>query len=69
MVDVIIPTNLVCVVFGPGIPISILFNRVFFVLVTVLFFIALWAKSAIYIFQQYHLAWFAHSILNLIING
>jgi hypothetical protein len=40
----------------------------FFILVTV-FFIALWAKLAIHVFQQYHLAWLAHSILIFIVNG
>jgi hypothetical protein len=65
-VDVIIPTNLVCTLFGPAIP--TLYPSIVFYTVTVMFFIALWAKPATHVFQQYHLAWFPHSILNFMVN-
>jgi hypothetical protein len=74
-VDVInnIPTNLVCVLFGPAIPsyfiLQLIFIQLFFILVTVPFLIALWAKPAIHVFQQHHLVWFIHSIINFFVNG
>jgi hypothetical protein len=51
-VDVIIPTNLVCVLFGPAIPTSPFnFIQLFFILCYCFFFIALWAKPAIHVFS------------------
>jgi hypothetical protein len=68
-VDVIIPTNLVCVLFGPAIPTSYFnFIQLVFIIVTLPFFIALWAKPAIHVIQQFYLAWLAHLIINFIIG-
>ena len=56
--DVIIPTNLVCVLFGATIPTSSFnFIQLFFILVTIPFFIALWAKPAIHVFQRQYTIW------------
>jgi hypothetical protein len=41
---------------------------VVFIFVTVPFFIALWAKPSIHLFQQYHLAWFCPFNSQFIVN-
>jgi hypothetical protein len=70
-VDVIISINyLVCVLFG--LP-SLLHPSILFILVTVPFFIALWAKPAIHdiVFSVIRsgMSWFAHLILSFVVNG